>query len=114
VDNNSSVYNSRVYNSRVDNSSVYNSSVDNSSVKNYILSSVWNKYAGNILPTKDDVLIRIGCEIHTIKEWNEHGASYARQDGEAAWWKESGQYILEFLKGEVERYRAKYLKAESK
>jgi hypothetical protein len=69
-----------------------------------VLSVLWNRYAANILPLKAGVKIRIGCEVHTIKEWDEHGAAYARKDNEAEWWENHGQYIYEFMKGEAERY----------
>jgi hypothetical protein len=91
------------------NSSVYNSRVDNSSVYNYILTSIWNKYGGNIVPEKNgQVKIRIGCEVHTVKEWDKHGAAYARGAGEAEWWEESGKPMCEFLKDERKRYMAEH------
>jgi len=56
------------------------SRMENSSVENQILTSIWNKFGANLIPRKvGSLLIRIGCEVHTIEEWDEHGAAYGEK-----------------------------------
>lgn len=74
-----------------------------------VINSVCSTFNGNIIPMKDTVLIRIGCEIHTMEEWDEHGAAYARKACESEWWENSGKYMYGYLKGEAERYQEKYM-----
>ena len=74
------------------------------------ISTVHARYVGNIYSRDGDMYIRIGCEHHTIADWDAHGAAYARKDGEAEWWDETGKYMYEYLRGEAERYQSKYLK----
>ena len=69
-----------------------------------------NKYICNISPLKNAVNIRIGCELHTIPEWEAQKEIIADRN-DRKWWDESGRYIYEFLKGEAERYTTKYHKS---
>jgi carbonic anhydrase/acetyltransferase-like protein (isoleucine patch superfamily) len=75
-----------------------------------VITTVRTRYTGNIYSLNSKMIIRIGCEHHTIAEWDAHGAAYARKDGEAVWWEEIGKYQYEYLKGEALRYQEKYLK----
>ena len=75
-----------------------------------IIGTVHARYVGNIYSRDGDMYIRIGCEHHTIADWDAHGAAYARKDGEAEWWDETGKYMYEYLRGEAERYQARYLR----
>jgi len=69
------------------------------------IASVCSRYVGNIIPMADDeVLIRIGCEIHTPEDWDKHGAAYARQADATGWGEATGTRMLEFLKGEAKSY----------
>ena len=70
----------------------------------YIL-VVYSKYDCHIIPYKDRVVIRIGCESHTIEEWEKLKEPLADQH-DRKWWDGPGCRILEFLKGEVKAYLA--------
>ncbi len=52
------------------------------------ITSVCGKCTGNIVPMKDKVLIRIGCEIHPIEQWRSHGEELAEKYNEKVWWRE--------------------------
>ena len=71
------------------------------------------KYTGTVYVSKEQILIRIGCEIHSIDKWQAHGATLAAKHNESVWWKETGRRMLEFLIGEAELYQKEYLPQNS-
>lgn len=69
--------------------------------------TVCSKYICNIIPYKDRVEIRIGCESHTVEDWEKLKEALAdKHDRE--WWDKTGARIYEFLKGEVAQYLKDY------
>ena len=72
--------------------------------------SVRSIFNCNIVPCKDHVEIKIGCVCETVETWENGQFEIAEEQGEVEWYQEKGQYIYQFLKGEADRYTAKYLK----
>ena len=73
------------------------------------VAAIINKYICNISPLQKSVNIRLGCELHSIPEWEELKEKIADKN-DRQWWDESGQFIYEFLKQEAERYTLRYQK----
>ncbi len=76
----------------------------------HIISSVQSKYVGTLTIGKTQVQIRIGCETHSIAQWESHGDLLAALHGETQWWNETGRQMLAFLISEANLYTRKYLK----
>ncbi len=67
---------------------------------------ICSKYNCNIIPYEDRIEIRIGCESHTIEDWELLKEELAdKHDRE--WWDAAGSRVYEFLKGEVVAYQRK-------
>ncbi len=64
--------------------------------------SISHKYIGTLVINKDSVNIRIGCEVHPIEQWENHGAQLADKHCESEWWDTTGKHMLELLKHEAE------------
>ena len=73
-----------------------------------VIASVCAKYVGNIIPYKDHVDIRIGCEVHDVETWDKKGKVLARNHRELEWWEKTGKNMLKFLKAEVVNYINQY------
>ena len=57
-------------------------------------------YTGNISSIKP-LLIRIGCEVHSVSDWLENGIYIATKHNESIWWEQTGKAMLTFLISEA-------------
>ncbi len=71
-----------------------------------VIATVCAKYTGNIVPMKDTILIRIGCETHSVSQWELHGTTLAEKHNEREWWNRTGKAMLLFLISEASQYQA--------
>lgn len=72
------------------------------------IATICARYKGNIIPYKDHIDIRIGCEIHPPEYWAKHGKAKARYHHEREWWESTGKRMLTFLREEAKQYAEKY------
>jgi len=73
-----------------------------------VVGVVHHKYNGNIIPYKDRIDIRVGCEIHAPEVWKKKGAALARMHRESKWWQDTGKHMLKFLLNEAANYERDY------
>ena len=79
-----------------------------------IINVVHSTFRCNIAPFVDHVEIQMGCERHTINEWESDQWEIAANncpydDLSKSWWHSDGQYIFRFLVDEANRYAAAYI-----
>ena len=72
------------------------------------IATVCSKYVGNIVPMKDRILIRFGCETHSAEDWKRKGENYAKKHNETDYWNKSGKNIINLLIAEAEVYQREY------
>ena len=72
-----------------------------------IIATICHRYTGNIVPMKDMILLRLGCEMHTADEWAKEGAKICQKHNELAWWESTGERIIYFLAAEACLYEDK-------
>jgi len=69
--------------------------------------TITDRYTCHIYPKDTGVQIRLGCEIHSIDTWNKDQWDIADKykSSDNNWYEKTGQYILQVLIGEAERYK---------
>ena len=81
---------------------LYGANLSGADLSGANLTIIWNKYPCHLSWQGEIVCIRMGCECHTIEEW-ESDIDEINDGGDPEWWEKHGKYIFEFLKEEAKR-----------